>query len=306
MRRYRTGTESFAVRLPWCKLGRTNVWVRAATFGRARARATIPAPPFPRGLTWVNVAPLRMDQAEGPARARRVLGLLPRQLAAHAAVPEGVARALRGRRASRHGGPHGGFEPSRDEAEVAGRRRRLGIEYPVVIDTELESGTSTGSRAGRAGTCGTPSGGCSPCTTARAATRRPSSRSRSCSASSARPLAPVRPRTSRAAPARADRGPARRLLRPLRGGGVWAVLSGRGTLEVGGRADRDRPPRLPSARAAPAPHRGRARAVDRRRARVPHDLLHAGGASSRCPRSPSSLTRRGGRRRRRTTATPGQ
>ena len=25
----------------------------------------IPAPPFPRDLTWVNVAPLRMDQQRG-------------------------------------------------------------------------------------------------------------------------------------------------------------------------------------------------------------------------------------------------
>ena len=27
--------------------------------------ATIPAPPFPRGLTWLNVAPLRMDKQLG-------------------------------------------------------------------------------------------------------------------------------------------------------------------------------------------------------------------------------------------------
>jgi hypothetical protein len=27
--------------------------------------ATIPAPPFPRGLTWLNVAPLRMDKQKG-------------------------------------------------------------------------------------------------------------------------------------------------------------------------------------------------------------------------------------------------
>jgi hypothetical protein len=26
----------------------------------------IPAPPFPRELTWVNVAPLRMDKQRGP------------------------------------------------------------------------------------------------------------------------------------------------------------------------------------------------------------------------------------------------
>ena len=26
---------------------------------------TIPAPPFPRGLTWINSAPLRMDKQKG-------------------------------------------------------------------------------------------------------------------------------------------------------------------------------------------------------------------------------------------------
>ena len=93
---------------------------------------------------------------------------------------------------------------------------------------------------------------------------------------------------------------------PYEAGGVWAVLSGAGTVRVNGREIEIADARLPRARRARAPHRRRARAVGGRRARVPHDLLHAGGASSRCPRSPSSLISRGGAPSSTTTAVPGQ
>src|SRR3954452_17240590 len=64
----------------------------------------------------------RGDAAHGPAgraaRAARVLGLLPAQLAADAALREGVARALRARRAAGHRRPHAGVRA------LARQRRR--------------------------------------------------------------------------------------------------------------------------------------------------------------------------------------
>src|SRR6476660_8450282 len=50
-------------------------------------------------------------QAARARGARRVLGLLPHQLAAHAALPEGLARALRGRRAAGDRRPHRRLPP---------------------------------------------------------------------------------------------------------------------------------------------------------------------------------------------------
>jgi len=100
--------------------------------------STIPAPPFPRGLTWLNVAPLRMDKQKGrPVLVEfwdfcRVNSLrtLPYLKAWHERYAEDGLRVI---------GVHtGAFGPSRDEAEVERAVRRLGIEYPVVIDTELE------------------------------------------------------------------------------------------------------------------------------------------------------------------------
>jgi hypothetical protein len=100
--------------------------------------ATIPAPPFPRDLTWLNVAPLRMDKQKGrPVLVEfwdfcRVNSLrtLPYLKAWHERYAADGLRVI---------GVHtGAFPPSRDEAEVERAVRRLGIEYPVVIDTELE------------------------------------------------------------------------------------------------------------------------------------------------------------------------
>jgi hypothetical protein len=100
--------------------------------------ATIPAPPFPRELTWLNVAPLRMDKQKGrPVLVEfwdfcRVNSLrtLPYLKAWHERYAEAGLRVI---------GVHAGaFEPSRDEAQIEAAVRRLGIEYPVVIDTQLE------------------------------------------------------------------------------------------------------------------------------------------------------------------------
>src|SRR5918999_2178762 len=119
-----------------CKLdGRS---MAAATFGRpVRAPPDrIPAPPFPGGLTWINVAPLRMDKQRGrPVLVEfwdfcRVNSLrtLPYVKAWHERYEH--LRVI---------GIHtGGFPPSQDEANVRRAVARLAIPYPVVVDVRLE------------------------------------------------------------------------------------------------------------------------------------------------------------------------
>jgi thiol-disulfide isomerase/thioredoxin len=98
----------------------------------------IPAPPFPRELTWVNVAPLRMDKQRGrPVLVEfwdfcRVNSLrtMPYIKAWHERYAEAGLRVI---------GVHtGGFLPARDTAAVVAAVERLGIEYPVVVDERLE------------------------------------------------------------------------------------------------------------------------------------------------------------------------
>lgn len=99
--------------------------------------STIPAPPFPRGLPWVNTAALRMDRQRGrPVLVEfwdfcRVNSLrtLPYLRAWHERYAEAGLRVI---------GVHtGAYPPSRDEDEVRAAVARLGIDYPVVIDTDL-------------------------------------------------------------------------------------------------------------------------------------------------------------------------
>ena len=98
----------------------------------------IPAPPFPRDLPWVNVEPLRMDKQIGrPVLVEfwdfcriNSLRTLPYVKAWHERYAERGLRVI---------GVHtGGFEPSRDEQAVRDAVARLGIEHPVVIDSNLE------------------------------------------------------------------------------------------------------------------------------------------------------------------------
>ena len=100
--------------------------------------SAIPAPPFPRELEWVNVAPLRMDKQRGrPVLVEfwdfcRVNSLrtLPYLKAWHERYAGDGLRVI---------GIHtGGFEPARDKVAVRTAVEQLGIEYPVVIDERLE------------------------------------------------------------------------------------------------------------------------------------------------------------------------
>jgi AhpC/TSA family len=99
---------------------------------------TIPAPPFPRDMTWINVASLRMDKQRGrPVMIEfwdfcRVNSLrtLPYMKAWHERYASDGLRVI---------GVHaGGFLPARDETNVRRAVERLGIAYPVAIDARLE------------------------------------------------------------------------------------------------------------------------------------------------------------------------
>jgi hypothetical protein len=98
----------------------------------------IHAPPFPRGATWLNVAPLRMDKQLGrPVLIEfwdfcRVNSLrtLPYVKAWHERYAGEGLRVI---------GVHaGGFLPARDEANVRRAVERLDVPYPVMIDSRLE------------------------------------------------------------------------------------------------------------------------------------------------------------------------
>src|SRR5918999_3960504 len=93
----------------------------------------IPAPPFPRDLTWVNVAPLRMDRQRGrPVLVEfwdfcRVNSLrtMPYLKAWHERYAEAGLRVI---------GIHtGGVEPPREEAQTPRAGGRPGVAAPVVV-----------------------------------------------------------------------------------------------------------------------------------------------------------------------------
>src|SRR5436305_1203755 len=104
----------------------------------------IAAPPFPPGLSWINVAMLRMDQQLGrPVLIEfwdfcriNSIRTLDYMKAWHARYGGSGLRVI---------GVHAaGFPPSRDPDAVREAVRRLGIEYPVVVDSELEVWQSYG------------------------------------------------------------------------------------------------------------------------------------------------------------------
>ena len=99
---------------------------------------SIVAPPFPKDLAWVNVAPLRMEkQATRPVLIEFWDFCLPsslRTLPYLKAWHERYAGA--GLRVISVHAP--GFPPGRDEAAVRAAVDRLGIEHPVAIDTDFE------------------------------------------------------------------------------------------------------------------------------------------------------------------------
>src|SRR4051812_47731713 len=98
----------------------------------------IPLPTLPRDLPWIDVAPLRMDKQRGRPvvvefwdycriNSRRTL---PYVKAWHERYAEHGLRVI---------GVHtGGWPCSREPDTIRAAVERLGIEYPVVVDSDLQ------------------------------------------------------------------------------------------------------------------------------------------------------------------------
>ena len=269
---------------------------------------TIPAPPFPRDLTWINVASLRMDKQRGrPVLVEfwdfcRVNSLrtLPYVRAWHERYEDDGLRVI---------GVHaGGFLPARDEANVRRAVERLGVALPRGRRRAARALGHLRQRGlARPLPVGRPGRAVLDALRRGRATGRPSARSRSCSASSATACAPLRPEDAPGAllPAQTEDQPGA-YSGPYEAGGVWAVLDGAGEVIVNGRALAVTEPGC-VALVEHAHHTAGVLdlavgpGVD-----LPRHLLHAGGRSSAWPRSPSSRTSRGGPPSSRRTAVPGQ
>lgn len=98
---------------------------------------TIPAPGFPRDVTWINVAPLRMEkQSRHPVLIEfwdvcrpSCLRTLPYMRAWHERYAAAGLRVI---------GVHSsGFAAGRDEALARAAVERLGIAHPVMLDPEF-------------------------------------------------------------------------------------------------------------------------------------------------------------------------
>jgi hypothetical protein len=210
-----------------------------ATFGRA-VRAPpdrIPAPPFPRDLTWLNVAPLRMDKQRGrPVLVEfwdfcRVNSLrtLPYLKAWHERYADAGLRVI---------GVHtGGFAPSRDEALVARAVERLGIEYPVVIDARLEIWDFYGNKGWPGRYLWDARGALHSMHYGEGAYRETELEIQELLGVEREPVPPVRPEDEPGLllPAQTEDQPGA-YSGPYEAGGVWAVLDGEGELSVNGRA----------------------------------------------------------------------
>ena len=201
--------------------------------------SAIPAPPFPRELEWVNVAPLRMDQQRGrPVLVEfwdfcRVNSLrtLPYLSAWHERYAADGLRVI---------GIHtGGFPPARDTAAVRAAVARLGIEYPVVIDERLELWDFYGNEGWPARYLWDPQGALYSRHYGEGAYEETEREIQALLGVEREPLAPHAPRgRARRPAARPDRRPARRLQRPLRGG--RRVGGARGRRRGAGQRARDR------------------------------------------------------------------
>ena len=271
MRRYRTGAESFAKPRIRVQAGRTFDAPLLRSRPRARAAREHPRAPVPARADLAQRGPAADGQAaragpswssSGTSAAINSLRTLPYLKAWHERYAEAGLRVI---------GVHTGGVPAvaRRRTSVRARRRAPGDRVSGG-DRHRAGGLGLLRQRGlaRAATCGTPAGALFSLHYGEGAYAETELEIQELLGVEREPLAPVRPEDEPGLLLpRADRGPARRLLRPLRGGRRVGGARGRGELTVDGARDRDRRARLPPAGRARAPHRGRARAGRRRRAR---------------------------------------
>ena len=259
-----------------CEQPRQGAKVALLASGRVRAPPqAIPAPPFPRDLRWVNVAPLRMDQQRGrPVLVEfwdfcRVNSLrtLPYLSAWHERYAADGLRVI---------GIHaGGFEPARDPEAAAAAVARLGIEYPVVIDERLELWDFYGNEGWPARYLWDAGGALYSMHYGEGAYDETEREIQALLGVERELVPPLRPEDAPGVllPAQTADQPGAYSGPYEAGGGVGGA---RGPRRGAGQRPRDRrrrARRVP-ARRAPAPHARPARARDRRRRDLPRHLLH--------------------------------
>lgn len=198
---------------------------------------TIAAPPFPKDLPWVNVAPLRMDKQIGrPVLIEfwdfcrpNSLRTLPYVKAWHERYADEGLRVI-----SVHAP---GFPPSRDEDAVRAAVARLGIEHAVCIDGELRLWTLYDNDGWPARYLFNQQGRLHDFHFGEGAYEETELAIQELLGLERDPLEPVHPEddpSARIVVPTPDRAGAYR--GPYVAGTVWAVLDGRGTLTVNGEA----------------------------------------------------------------------
>jgi thiol-disulfide isomerase/thioredoxin len=203
---------------------------------RPPADAEIYAPPFPRQAEWVNVATLRMDQQRGrPVIVEfwdfcRVNSLrtLPYLKAWHERYAEAGLRVI---------GVHAaGFPASEDPDAVRAAVARLGIAYPVLIDAELQTAEAYGVQGWPSRYLWDGEGRLVDFQVGEGGYEETERAIQSLLGIEREPVEPVRPEDEPGVllPAQSEDQP-RAWSGPYQAGGVWAVLSGRGTVRANGR-----------------------------------------------------------------------
>jgi hypothetical protein len=198
--------------------------------------SSIAAPPFPRGIEWVNVAQLRMDQQRGrPVLVEfwdfcRVNSLrtLPYLKAWHERYESAGLRIV---------GVHtGGFPPSRIDENVRRAVARLGIPWAVAIDTQLEIWDIYGNEGWPARYLWDPELVLHSLHYGEGAYEETEREIQALLGVEREPVAPLRPEDAPGAllePQTPDQPGA--YCGPYAAGGVWAVVDGAGELSVNGR-----------------------------------------------------------------------
>ena len=198
---------------------------------------TITAPPFPRGMPWVNVATLRMDQQLGrPVLVEfwdfcrpNSLRTLPYLVEWHGRYAQAGLRIV---------GVHAsGFPPSAGEEAVRGAVARLEIPYAVAIDIELAVWRLYGNRGWPARYLWDRDGRLYEYHYGEGAYAETERAIQELLGVEREPLPPLRPEDDPAARLAAQTpdqpGP---YSGPYAAGGVWAVLEGEGTVLANGRS----------------------------------------------------------------------
>ena len=196
---------------------------------------TIHAPAFPQKAAWLNVAPLRMDKQRGrPVLVEfwdfcRVSSLrtLPYVKMWHERYEELGLRVV-----SVH---CPGFEPSRDEDAVGAAVERLGVEHPVLVDTDLRLWTAYDNEGWPARYLWNQEQRLHEFHYGEGAYRETEQAIQELLGIERDPLPPLRPEDDPAAQVVVPTGDKLGAWSgPYEAGGVWAVLSGRGRVWANG------------------------------------------------------------------------